>query len=122
MVQRQLWLINNDGLERDQAYDVARKEFYALRREEEIERRVAKEEALWVGAYFGKGPLEVGMELEDKSFERWKEWAAKEVEAIQRQRDSAYTGIGTANEDVAEADDLAPVLPVEGEASTANLV
>jgi small subunit ribosomal protein S23 len=82
-----------------QAYDVARKEFYALRQEEEVERRVAKEEALAVGAYFGKSALEVGMELEDKTYEAWKEWATKEVEAIERQRDAAYTGVGTANED-----------------------
>jgi small subunit ribosomal protein S23 len=87
------------GLSRNQAYDKARKEFYALRHEEEVERRVAKEEAMWVGAYFGKSTLEVGMELEDKIYEQWKEWASKEAEAMERQRDSAYTGIGTANED-----------------------
>jgi len=94
-----------------QAYDKARKEFYALRLEEEIEKRVAREEAMWVGAYFGKGALDVGMELEDKTYEEWKEWAAKEVEAIGRQRDSAYTGIGTANED----DGSSALLPVESE-------
>lgn len=73
----------------NQAYDVARKEFYALRHEEEVERRVQREEALWTGAYFGKGALEVGMELEDKSYESWKAWATKEVETINTQRDSA---------------------------------
>jgi len=83
----------------NQAYDIARKEFYALRHEEEVERRVAREEAMWTGAYFGKGVLEVGMELEDKTYEFWKSWAIKEVEAITRQRDAAYTGIQTANED-----------------------
>lgn len=86
-------------MDRNQAYDIARKEFYALRHEEEVERRVAREEASWVGASFGKGALEVGMELEDKSYERWKEWAVKEVEAIARQRDATYTGVGTVNED-----------------------
>jgi small subunit ribosomal protein S23 len=105
--------MHNAGLDSNQAYDTSRKEFYALRHEEEVERRVAKEEALWVGAYFGKGPLEVGMELEDKSFERWKEWAALEVEALQRQRDAAYTGIGTANEDVTEVEEVDPVLAEE---------
>lgn len=82
-----------------QAYDIARKEFYALRHEEEVERRIAKEEAMWTGAYFWKGVLEVGMELEDKTYESWKAWATKEVEALDRQRDSAYTGIGTSTED-----------------------
>jgi small subunit ribosomal protein S23 len=91
--------MNHGGMSNAQAYDVARKEFYTLRQEEELERRVAREEALSVGAYFGKSVLEVGMELEDKTYEAWKEWATKEVEAIERQRDAAYTGVGTANED-----------------------
>lgn len=99
VVQRQLWLMKRGGMSRDQAYDVARKEFYALRQEEEIERRIAKEEAAYVGAYFGKSVLEIGAELEDKSYEAWKDWATKEVGAIERQRDAAYTGVGTANED-----------------------
>jgi len=99
VVQRQLWLINNAGMDSNEAYDKARKEFYALRHEEEVERRVAREEASWVGAHFGKRVLDVSMELEDKTYERWKEWATKEFEAIERQKDAAYTGIGTAHED-----------------------
>jgi small subunit ribosomal protein S23 len=91
--------MSHGGMSRAQAYDIARKEFYALRQEEEVERRVAKDEALWVGAYFGKSVLEVGAELEDKTYESWKAWATKEVEAIERQRDAAYTGVGTDNED-----------------------
>ena len=89
-----------------QAYDKARKEFYSLRHEEEVERRIAKEEALWTGAYFGKGPLEVGMELEDKTYEAWKEWAIKEVEAIDLQRASAYSGIGTGDDEQAVVTDV----------------
>ena len=84
------------------AYDVARKEFYALRHEEEVERRVAKEEAMWTGAYFGKSFLEIGMQLEDKVYEGWKEWASKEIEAAERNRDAAYTSIPDADEEVAE--------------------
>ena len=60
------------------AYDTARKEFYRLRQEEEIQRRVALEEAKHVGAYFGKTRLDVGMQLEDQEFENWKIWAGKE--------------------------------------------
>jgi small subunit ribosomal protein S23 len=81
VVQRQLWLINNVGMDSNVAYDKARKEFYALRHEEEVERRVAREEASYVGAYFGKSVLDVSMELEDKTYERWKEWATLEVAA-----------------------------------------
>ncbi|KAK2625107.1 hypothetical protein QTJ16_005476 [Diplocarpon rosae] len=93
VVQRQLWLVRNEGKSHIQAYDIARKEFYALRHEEEVERRVQREEALWTGAYFGKGVLEVGMELEDKSYEAWKAWALKEVNTMNTQRDAAYTGV-----------------------------
>ncbi|KAH8596454.1 mitochondrial ribosomal protein S25 [Bisporella sp. PMI_857] len=104
VVQRQLWLMNVAGMSNSQAYDIARKEFYAVRHEEEVERRVAKEEATWVGAYFGKGALEIGMEVEDKSYEDWRAWATTEVEAIQRRKDAAYTGFGTAHEDDALVD------------------
>jgi small subunit ribosomal protein S23 len=65
------------------AYDQARKEFYASRHQEDIERRVAKEEALAVGAYFGLSQLEVGMKLEDEMYEGWKAWAAGEVQTQQ---------------------------------------
>jgi small subunit ribosomal protein S23 len=92
VIQRQLWLMDHEGLEKNAAYDMARKEFYALRHEEEVERRVAKEEALWVGGYFGKGFLEVGMELEDQTYEGWKAWATKEMDALARQNAGAYTG------------------------------
>lgn len=66
-------------LPKNEAYDQARKEFYSLRHEEEVERRIAKEEAGYVGAYFGKSRLEVGMELEDKEYDRWKSWAEAET-------------------------------------------
>lgn len=88
------------------AYDIARKEFYALRHEEEVERRIAKEEAMSTGAYFGKGALEVGMELEDKAYEQWKEWATQEVETMERQRSAAYTGIGTENDDSGQIEEV----------------
>jgi small subunit ribosomal protein S23 len=74
------------------AYDQARKEFYAIRHQEDVERRVAKEEALATGAYFGKSMLEIGMELEDKTYESWKAWAQNEVETIDQQRSAQYTG------------------------------
>ena len=62
----------------EQAYDKVRREFYALRQEEEVERRIAGEEARMVGAYFGKSALQVGMEVEDSQFEHWKSWAHQE--------------------------------------------
>jgi len=91
---------------RNQAYDVARKEFYALRHEEEVERRVAKEEAMWTGAYFGKSVLEIGMQLEDQVYDGWKEWATAEIEAAERNRDAAYSSLPTPD----EVDEEVPVI------------
>ena len=75
-----------------QAYDQARKEFYDLRLQEDVERRVAKEEAMSTGAYFGKSALDIGMELEDKEYERWKEWATKEITLAEQIQAAMYTG------------------------------
>jgi len=77
------------------AYDQARKEFYELRHQEEVEQRVAREEALSTGAVFGKSALEVGMELESKTFEEWKVWAEQQVTLQEQARSAAYTGLGT---------------------------
>lgn len=74
-----------------EAYDIARGEFYALRHEEDVERRVAKEEALSTGAYFGKSTLEIGMELEDQAYEEWKAWATKEIKVFEQQKEAVYT-------------------------------
>ncbi len=93
VVQRQLWLRHNvPDITSAQAYDQARKEFYELRLQEDVERRVAKEEAMSTGAYFGKSALEIGMELEDKEYERWKEWATKEVAVADQKQAAMYTG------------------------------
>lgn len=93
VVQRQLWLQHNvPNITSAQAYDQARKEFYHLRLQEDVERRVAKEEAMSTGAYFGKSTLDIGMELEDKEYERWKEWATKEITLATQKQAAMYTG------------------------------
>lgn len=99
VVQRQLWLLHqNDGqtdkpkMTKSQAYDQARKEFYELRLLEDVQRRVAIEEALATGAYFGKSLLDIGMGLEDQEFERWKARAEKESELMKQRQASMYTG------------------------------
>ncbi|ATY62980.1 37S ribosomal protein Rsm25 [Cordyceps militaris CM01] len=83
VVQRQLYLMEAGQMTQNKAYDTARHEFYKLRQAEEIERRVALEEARHVGAYFGKTRGDVGMMLEDHEFENWKVWAGKETAARQ---------------------------------------
>lgn len=97
-----MWFMNNiQGMTEVQAYDKARREFYALRQEEEVERRVAKEEAQMVGAYFGKGFLQVGLEIEDRTYEQWKKWAGKQIQNIAAEQTSVYTNF--ANPEAAEA-------------------
>lgn len=74
------------------AYDIARREFYRLRLREDIERRVAAEEAEATGAVFGPSRLEIGMQLENEEFERWKQWAKAEAQA-QVQQESSSAGV-----------------------------
>jgi len=93
VVQRQLWLLKNvEGMTTAKAYDQARQGFYALRQQEDVERRIAKEEAEATGAYFSKSTLEISMEIEDKIYENWKTWALKEITAAEQTREAAYTG------------------------------
>lgn len=87
------------------AYDQARKEFYALRLKQQIERRVSVEEATATGAYFGKSALEIGQELEDRQFEEWKAWAEKEVVALEQRRASMYSGSENAGTDLDDRED-----------------
>ncbi|CAK7272747.1 mitochondrial ribosomal small subunit component [Sporothrix epigloea] len=103
VVQRQMYLMHSSGLSKDQAYDVARREFYKLRHLEEVEKRVAQEEARMVGAYFDKSPLQIGMELEDKMYESWKSWAANETAKFEAMRSKAYTSFGRDEESGAGA-------------------
>ena len=49
-------------------------------------------EALHVGAYFGKGPMEIGMELEDKSWENWKKWARSQIDNEEAARAQLFSG------------------------------
>lgn len=93
------------------AYDIARREFYRLRLQEDIERRVAAEEAEATGATFGPSLLEVGMELENQEYERWKAWAKMEAQ-LPDQKTAAFTGapeIAAADDAVEELEEKVPV-------------
>lgn len=88
------------------AYDIARREFYNLRLQEDVERRVAQEEAQATGAYFGMSANNVGMELENQEFDRWRVWAEKEAQ-IQDQRAAAFAGITSPTENETESTETA---------------
>lgn len=102
--------MENEGLSQDKAYDTARKEFYDLRMQEDIERRVAREEALAVGATFGKSYLDIGVELEAQALEQWKTKALAFLE-LKRGRQAAFGG--TAIEEDETATVAAPVGALE---------
>ncbi|KND94647.1 37S ribosomal protein S25, mitochondrial [Tolypocladium ophioglossoides CBS 100239] len=115
VVQRQLWLMRNEKMSKRKAYDSARQEFYRLRQAEEVEKRVAVEEARHVGAYFGKSRLDVGMQLEDQEFENWKIWAGKEAANREARANSEIETFGS--EDV---DPAVEVLPGDAQPATPN--
>ncbi|CAG7991278.1 unnamed protein product [Penicillium salamii] len=92
VVQRQLWLLNNvPEMTKTNAYDIARREFYRLRLKEDVERRVAVEEAEAYGAEFGPSYLDIGMKLEDVQYNKWVEWARQSAQ-VQDQRQAALAG------------------------------
>ncbi|KAL8635379.1 MAG: hypothetical protein Q9228_007124 [Teloschistes exilis] len=104
VIQRQLFLLHGNpekgqmpdpNMTPARAYDQARKEFYETRLHQDVERRIAKEEAMATGAYFGKSVLQIGTEMEDKAFEEWKVWAAQEIVKMEQRRAAMYTGVGT---------------------------
>ncbi|KAF7512433.1 hypothetical protein GJ744_001368 [Endocarpon pusillum] len=92
VVQRQLYLLHNvPDIKESQAYDMARKEFYAHRLREEIERRVAAEEAEAVGADFGPSINQRSIELENKTYDEWARWSRQTV-IENMQKSAAFTG------------------------------
>jgi small subunit ribosomal protein S23 len=94
------------GLSKARAYDVARKEFYKLRQQQEIERRIAVEEARMFGGYFGKTNLQVGMELEDVAYEYWKKWAGDEIAKLEAERTAAYANVVDVAAEPADGDEV----------------
>lgn len=90
------------------AYDQARQEFYRLRQAEEIEKRVALEEAKHVGAYFGKSRLDVGMQLENYEYENWKVWAGKQTESREARQNSEIESFGLEEDVDAATEEAAP--------------
>ncbi len=124
MIQRQTWLQENvPGISPATAYDQARKEFYKLRLQEDVQRRVAQEEALSTGAYFHKSTMEVGMELEDRQYEEWKAWAVKEVQLAEQRRNAMYTGQESQSTDLspeeeeAAVDEVGDAVPAQGQSA-----
>ena len=92
VIQRQLYLLENTpDITREESYDIARREFYILRRQQATRRRVAKEESLHMGATPEVGPLTWGMKVENKQYDDWERWARGQImDAIAR--NAAFSG------------------------------
>jgi small subunit ribosomal protein S23 len=110
VVQRQLYLLQTvPNIKVDAAYDIARKEFYDLRRQEEVRTRIAAEEAESTGAVFGKTPLQWGIQVENTHYDDWERWAKEQV-VLQGQKSAAFAG----NTVTAEEDALAKTGDLDG--------
>jgi hypothetical protein len=81
------------------AYDQARKEFYRLRLRQDIEREVAKEEALHYGSYFLPSTAQRAMYREDEAYETWKKGALEKAEMSKHQMATAYSESGFVDEE-----------------------
>ena len=102
---------------RDQAYDQARKELYNQRHHEEVEVRVAREEAHAVGGYFGLSQNEIGMELENRTFDKWRAWAESQVVLMEQAKSAAYSGgAGSQGGSTTKADGLGETGEEQGSA------
>lgn len=94
-------------MNRKEAYDQARKELYAFRHREDIQRRVAREEALNTGAYFGPSQINIGIQLEGAAFEDWKQWAQEESSRKRQEAAAMYTDLEKDKpSDSSEADEI----------------
>lgn len=92
VVQRQKYLLENvPDITIEQAYDIARREFYTLRRQEAIRRRIAKEEALHMGADTEKSILQWSMQIENKHYDDWEEWSRSQVVELIH-KNAAFSG------------------------------
>jgi small subunit ribosomal protein S23 len=105
---------------RERAYDKARKEFYELRLQQDVERQVAKEEALHYGAYFDIGAIERSLEKEDAAYEDWKKWALSEVEKDRHKQAGQLPGTASTEEEVETSEVEATGVPPE-ETNTATV-
>jgi small subunit ribosomal protein S23 len=102
--------MENEKMSKRKAYDTVRREFYRLRQQEEVEKRIAIEEARYVGAYFGKTRLDIGMQLEDQEYENWKIWAGKETANREARASSDIETFGLEEEEgAAETAEAQPV-------------
>lgn len=95
VVQRTLYLLKHEAETYPQtnwvaAYDQARNEFYRLRMREEVQLKVAAEEARMFGAVFGQSYIDFGVEQEQAVID---EWMVEATEASKAKRANVSTPV-----------------------------
>jgi small subunit ribosomal protein S23 len=75
VVQRTLYLIQNESKTLKDAYDQSRFEFYRVRIEQEIQEQVSREENEMFGSVYNAGPIAYGVHQEQNVIEKWKQEA-----------------------------------------------
>ncbi|AOA62112.1 37S ribosomal protein S25, mitochondrial [Komagataella phaffii CBS 7435] len=83
VVQRTLYLVQNENLSILEAYDKARFEYYQVKMQLEAEDSISKEEATMYGAQFKESALEYGFQKEQEVIDQWKEEAEQQTELLQ---------------------------------------
>lgn len=92
VIQRQLYLLQNiPDITQAEAYDLARKEFYAERRREHTAMRIAVEEAEYHGAVFGPSTMSRAINIEGKWYDDWEKWANNQQLEME-QRNASFAG------------------------------
>lgn len=86
VVQRTLWLIKNEKLSLNEAYDKSRFEFYNIRMREELQSLNAKEEGMMYGSLFSQDNLSKGVALEQEFIDDWAKLASEQTQIFQTTR------------------------------------
>ncbi|KAG7821040.1 hypothetical protein KL942_000328 [Ogataea angusta] len=104
VVQRTLYVMQNEKLNLVQAYEKAKYEYYRLKIEEETEMNVAREEHEMFGAVYDKTVVEQGFDKETEVIKKWKVRALEETQVLEARLSNLSSDLG-GEEDVQAPDE-----------------
>lgn len=108
VVQRALYLVNNDSKSLLEAYEQAKYEYYQLKIQQETETAVAREQGEMFGAVYAATHNSRGVAEEDRAIQEWKADAARHTEVLRAKRsDNGSASEAEAPEELTEDDVLA---------------
>lgn len=82
VVQRTLYLMNNEDKTLLDSYEQAKFEYYRLKIQDETEMNIAREESEMFGAVYPKTVIEEGFEKESEVLEKWKSDALEQTKIL----------------------------------------